>query len=86
MLRSDLCDDSDTYIVGKGRISVTGNNCANCANRSNKKLTFKNIGPFRSCVTKINNTFTDNVEDLHIAMPVYTLLEYSGNSMTSASL
>ena len=29
MLRSDLCDYSDVYIVVKGRISVTGPNNAN---------------------------------------------------------
>ena len=43
MLRSDLCDYSDAYIVVKGRISVTG---TNNANRRNKKLTFKNNAPF----------------------------------------
>ena len=29
MLRSDLCDYSDAYIVVKGRKSVLGNNIAN---------------------------------------------------------
>ena len=32
MLRSDLCDYSDAYIVVKGRISVTGNNKTNRRN------------------------------------------------------
>ena len=35
MLRSDLCDDSDAYIVVKGRISVRG---TNDANKRNKKI------------------------------------------------
>ena len=36
-------------------------------------------------MSKINNTFIDNVED--IVMPMYSLLEYSDNySMTSGSL
>ena len=52
MLKSDLCDYSNAYIVVKGRISVTG---TNAANRKNKKTTFKNNAPFRSCITKINN-------------------------------
>ena len=43
ILRSNLCDYSDAYIVVKGRISVRGNN----ANKKNKKLTFKNNVPFR---------------------------------------
>ena len=52
-----------------------------------KNLTFKNDAPFQSCISKINNTFTDNAEDLHIVMPMYNLLEYSDNySMTSGSL
>ena len=42
MLRSDLCDYSDAYIVVKGRISVASNNVDN---RRNKKLTFKNNAP-----------------------------------------
>ena len=43
MLRSDLCDYSDAYIVVRGVI-VRGENDAN---RINKKLTFKNNSPFR---------------------------------------
>ena len=34
MLRSDLCDNSDAYIVAKGRISVIGTNDANSRNKS----------------------------------------------------
>ena len=39
MLRSDLYDYSDAYIVLKGRISVTG---TNTDNKRNKKGSFKN--------------------------------------------
>ena len=60
ILRSDLCDYSDAYIVVKGRITVEG---TNPVNRRNKKLTFKNVGPFRSCISKIIKTFMDNAED-----------------------
>ena len=84
-LRSDLCSYSDAYIVVKRRISVVKG--INDANKRNKKLIFKNNAPFRSCITKINYTSIDNVEDLDIIMPMYNLLEYSGNySMTSESL
>ena len=44
MLRSDLYDYSDTYIVVKGIISVTD---TNNANRRSKKLIFKNNATFR---------------------------------------
>ena len=84
MLSSNLCDYSDAYIIVKGRISVRG---TNDANKINKKLTFKNSVPFRSCISKFNNTFVENTEDLDIAMPIYNLLEYSSNnSMTSENL
>ena len=79
-----ICDNSHAYIVVKRRISVTGNNAAN---RRNKKLTFKNNAPFRSCISKINNTFIDKAEDLDIVMPMYNLLQYCDNySMTLVSL
>ena len=73
MLRSHLCDYSDAFIVVKGRVSVRG---TNDNNRRNKKLTFKNNAPFRSCISKINNTFMDNAEDLDIVTPMYNLLEH----------
>ena len=84
MLRSNLCDYSDTYIIVKGRISVRD---TNDVNRRYKNLTSKNNAPFRWCITNINNTFIDNAEDLDIVIPIYNLLEYSDNySMTSGSL
>ena len=82
MLRSH--DYSDAYIVVKGRISVRGNNAND---QENKKLNFKNTASFRSCVSKINNIFTDNSEDLDVVMPMYNLLKYNDNySMTSEIL
>ena len=60
MLRSDLCDFSDAYIVVTGKITVaTADNDA-----YDKKLVSKNNAPFIECVTKINNTLIDNAEDL----------------------
>ena len=84
MLRSDLCDYSDAYIVVKGRISVTG---TDTANRRNKKLTLKKSAPFISFTSKINNTFIGNAEDLNIVVSMYNLLEYSDNySITSGNI
>ena len=76
MLRSYLCDYSDVYIALKGIITIIG---TNNANRGNKKLTFKNNAPFRSCILKIINTFIDKTEDLDIFMSMYNMLEYSDN-------
>ena len=75
MLRSDLCDFGDAYIVVKGTITVTNPD----NNVYDKKLAFKNNAPFVSCISKINNTIIDNAEDLDVVMPIYNLIEYSKN-------
>ena len=66
MLRSHLGDFSDTYIVLKGKITVTNQNNG----AYDKKLAFKNHTPFVSCISKINNTFIENAENLDIVMPM----------------
>ena len=48
-------------------------------NLRNKKPTFKNNVPFRSCISKIISTFIDNVKNIDIVMPMYDLLGYSNN-------
>ena len=45
----------------------------------NKKLAFKNNAPFISWISKINDTLTDNAEDLDIVIPSYNLIEYRKN-------
>ena len=67
MLRSDLCDYSNAYIVVKGTIIVEG---TNDAKKRNKKLTFKNNAPFRLCILKINNTLIGNAEYLERRLEV----------------
>ena len=76
MLRSDLCDFSDAYIVVEGDITLEGDNDAN---KRNKNLAFKNNAPFINCISKINGVKIDNAEYLDVAMPMYNLLEYSKN-------
>ena len=52
-----------------------------------KNNLFKNKAPFRSCISKISNTFIDNAEELDIVMPMCNLWEYSYNySIASRSL
>ena len=68
----------------KRRIAVEGDNKDKT---TNKKIVLKNNAPFWLCISKINNTFIDNAENLDIAIPMYNLSEYSDNhSMTSGSL
>ena len=75
MLRSDLCDFSDAYVVVKGTIAVTNPNNA----KRNKSVAFKNNAPFMNYISKINGVQIDNAGDLDVVMPVYNLLEYSKN-------
>ena len=49
MLRSDLYDFSDAYIVVKGTITVANPD----NNAQEKKLAFKNNAPFVYCISKI---------------------------------
>ena len=58
MLRSDLCDFSDAYIVIKGNIAVLRPNNA----KRNKAVTFKNNAAFINCISKINGVKIDNSE------------------------
>ena len=46
MLRSDLCDYSNAYIVLKGNITIVRPNNA----KRNKEVTFKNNAPFINCI------------------------------------
>ena len=71
LLRSDLCDFSNAYIVVKGTISVVRPNNA----KRNKATAFKNNAPFINSISKINGVKTDNAEDLDVVMPIYNLLE-----------
>ena len=85
MLRSDLCDYSDAYIVVKGTIDLLAA-AANENDKAEKNIAFGNNAPFRSCISKINSTLINNVEDLDVVMWMHNLLEYIQNhSMTSGS-
>ena len=79
-LESNLCDNSDAYILVTGNITVAGGN-------ANTKVAFKNCAPFKRCRTEINETFVDDADFINIAMPMYNLIEYSDNySDTSGRL
>ena len=75
MLRSDLCDFSDAYIVVKGTITVTDPDNA----KRNKSVAFKNNAPFINYISKINGVQIDNAKNLDVVMSMYNLLEYSKN-------
>ena len=80
MLRSDLCDYADAYILVNGTITVTANAGANnIRDKKNRKLILKNNAPFVSCITRIDGELIEDADDLDVVMPMYSLLEYSKN-------
>ena len=55
MLRPDLCDYADTYILVKGTITITGTGDDAASRRPderNKGAIFKNCVPFTECISK----------------------------------
>ena len=58
---------------------ITQAGTAAAPTNKNKKVIFKNCAPFTSCISKMNNTQTDNAEYIDIVMPMYNLIEYSDN-------
>ena len=83
MLKSNLCDYSDAYILVKGTITVTApgvnNNENNIRDKRNRPLILKNNAPFVSCIARINGELIEDADDLDIVMSIYNLLEYSKN-------
>ena len=72
VIRSNLCDYSDAYILLTGDIKVA-------AIAANTNVAFKNCVLFIRCVTHINDEHIDTSENLHIIMPTYNLIKYSDN-------
>ena len=83
MLRSNLCDYSDAYILVKGTSTDTApgvnNNANNIRDKINRPLILKSNAPFVSCITRINGELIEDADDLDIVMSMYNLLEYSTN-------
>ena len=77
VIKSNLCDHSDTYILLTGNITATGGN-------ANTSVAFKNCAPFTRCVTHINDEHVETAENSDIIMPMYNLIEYSDNYADSS--
>ena len=80
MLRSNLCDYADSYILVKGTITITDEGADAAAERADERdkgVTFKNCAPFTKCISRINNTDIDNAHDIDIVIPMYNFIEYS---------
>ena len=71
LLKSNLCNFSDVYILVRRNITIIGHDVTQVA--------FKNCAAFSKCITKIDGTTKDDSEDLDFIMPMYSLIEYSSN-------
>ena len=88
MLRSNLCDYNDAYVLVKRTITVPNTAAADTIpDNRNKKVIFKNCALFSDCISAINDAETDYVKDIDVGMLIYNLIEYSNNYLkTSANL
>ena len=78
MIKSNLCDYSDAYILAKGTITVLNMAAAFASvNNTNKKVIFEHCVPFTDCITEINNIQVDDAQKINIVRPMYNLTEYS---------
>ena len=69
VIKSNLCDYSDAYVLVTGDIAAAEGD-------QNTLTAFKNCAPFRRCVTHINDEHVKTAENLDIIMHMYNLLEH----------
>ena len=90
MIRSNLGDYSDAYVLVSGTIAIIGggdNDITKRADEKNKGVIFKKFSSFTGCKSNIKNTQIDNAKDIDVVMQMYNLIEYSDNySKTSGIL
>ena len=75
VIKPNLCDYSDAYILVTGDITAAGNDT---------KVAFKNCAPFSRCATHINDDHIETAENLDIIMFMYNMLQYSDNYADSS--
>ena len=85
MLRSNLCDYSDAYILVKRTIIIAKITDA-APNNDNKKVIFKNCVPFTNYIGRINNTQVDNAQYIDVVMPMYNLIECRDNYLKTSGI
>ena len=78
MLRLDLRDYADAYILVNGKITVTSQNNV-IRDKKNRSLILKNNAPVFSHITRINGELIEDADNSDTVMPMYNLLEYRKN-------
>ena len=79
VLKYNLCDYNDAYILVRGGITIIGNNVTQVA--------FTDCAPFTKSITKVDGTTIDASENLDLVVSIYKLLIYMSNHFdTTCSL
>ena len=78
VLKPNLCDYAEACILVAGTIRAAAAN-------ANTRLALKNCPPFTKCNLEINDEHVNTAENLDIGMPMYSLIEYSGNYQDSSA-
>ena len=71
VLKSNLYDYNDVYILVRGDITVIAAPAT--------QISFKNFKPFTKCIIKIDGKILYDAEDLDLFMPMNNLEEYNSN-------
>ena len=82
VLKPNLCDCADAYILVDCTIRAQA---ANADNAAATRLALKNCAPFTKCNLEINDKHVDTAENLDIVMPMYNIIEYSDNYQDSSA-
>ena len=70
VLKSNICDYNDGYILVRGDITATAAPAT--------PVSFKNCASCNKCITK-NDEAIHDAEDLDFVRPMYNIIEYSSN-------
>ena len=77
VVKPNLCDYSDAYILVTGDIKVV-------AIVADTNVAFKNCAPIARCVTHTNDEHVETAEGLNIIMPMYNSIEHSDDYADSS--
>ena len=66
VLKFNVCDYNESYILIRGNIIIIRHQATQAA--------FKNCAPFTKFITKIDETTTDDAEDLDLFMAMYNMI------------
>ena len=68
MLKSSLCDNSDAYILVKGKITTTGAGDDAAPRQADER---DKVVAFKIVLHSLNDTRIDNWKDINIVIPLY---------------